>query len=60
MRRFYVVYSQDKIRETLFPQFADYPALPTGERFYLSWSHYLKYQTVLPSKEELKRLIENQ
>ena len=39
MRRFYIVYSQDKIRETLFPQFADYPALPTGERFYLSWSH---------------------
>ena len=46
MRRFYVVYSQDKIRETLFPQFADYPALPTGERFYLSWSHYLKLMRI--------------
>ena len=46
MRRFYIVYSQDKIRETLFPQFADYPALPTGERFYLSWSHYLKLMRI--------------
>lgn len=46
MRRFYVVYSQDQIRETLFPQFANYPETSTGNRFFLSWSHYIKLMRI--------------
>ncbi len=49
------------------------PMTDTGRKFFLSWSHYIKlmrienvdntqifaskYQTVLPSKEELQRLL---
>lgn len=46
MRRFYVVYSKDQIGETLFPQFDNLPQTPTGRRFYLSWSHYLKLMRI--------------
>ena len=46
MRRFYVVYSQDQIRETLFPQFSNYPETNTGNRFFLSWSHYIKLMRI--------------
>ena len=40
MRRFYVVYAQDTIRETLFPQLENYPRTSNGLRFFLCWSHY--------------------
>ena len=46
MRRFYVVYSQDQIGETLFPQSKKLPAVSTGRKFYLSWSHYLKLMRI--------------
>ena len=46
MRRFYTVYSQDQIGETVFPQFSDLPAVETGRKFYLSWSHYLKLMRI--------------
>lgn len=46
MRRFYVVYSQDQIGETVFTQFENLPTVSTGRRFYLSWSHYLKLMRI--------------
>ncbi len=38
MRRFYKIYSDDQIGETLFTQFEKYPITSSGRRFYLSWS----------------------
>ena len=46
MRRFYAVYSQDQIGETVFTQFKDLPAVGTGRKFFLSWSHYLKLMRI--------------
>lgn len=41
IRQFYKVYSNDQIGETVFSQFENLPAVSTGRKFYLSWSHYL-------------------
>lgn len=46
MRKFYLVYSQDQIGETLFTQFENLPTISTGRKFYLSWSHYLKLMRI--------------
>ena len=46
MRRFYTVYSCDKIGETVFPQSENLPSTETGRKFYLSWSHYLKLMRI--------------
>lgn len=46
MRRFYTVYSTDQIGETVFPQSPGLPAVDTGRKFYLSWSHYLKLMRI--------------
>lgn len=46
MRRFYNVYLNDQIGETVFTQFANLPAVSTGRKFYLSWSHYLKLMRI--------------
>lgn len=46
MRRFYTVYSQDQIGETVFTQFNNLPTIGTGRRFFLSWSHYLKLMRI--------------
>lgn len=46
MRRFYIVYSNDAIGETLFPQFKNLPTTDNGRRFFLSWSHYLKLMRI--------------
>lgn len=46
MRRFYTVYSQDQIGETGFTQFENLPAVNTGRKFFLSWSHYLKLMRI--------------
>ena len=46
MRRFYVVYSQDQIGETVFTQFKDLPTVGTGRKLFLSWSHYLKLMRI--------------
>lgn len=46
MRRFYIVYSQDQIGETVFTQFGNLPVTNTGRRFFLSWSHYLKLMRI--------------
>lgn len=46
MRRFYVIYSNDQIGETAFPQSKNLPVTNTGRKFYLSWSHYLKLMRI--------------
>ena len=46
MRRFYNVYSNDQIGETLFPQFENLPTVSSDRKFYLSWSHYLKLMRI--------------
>ena len=46
MRRFYSIYSHDQIGETVFTQFENLPAVSTGRKFFLSWSHYLKLMRI--------------
>ena len=46
MRQFYTIYSQDQISQTLSDQFENLPAVSTGRKFYLSWSHYLKLMRI--------------
>ncbi|MCD8231982.1 MAG: PDDEXK nuclease domain-containing protein, partial [Clostridiales bacterium] len=46
IRQFYRVYSEDQIGETSFSQFKNLPAVSTGRKFYLSWSHYLKLMRI--------------
>ena len=46
MRRFYSIYCEDTIGETVFPQFKNFPTTTNGRRFYLSWSHYLKLMRI--------------
>ena len=46
MRRFYNVYLHDQIGETVFTQFENLPAVSTGRKFFLSWSHYLKLMRI--------------
>ena len=51
IRQFYKVYSEDQIGETVFSQFENLPAenlpaISTGRKFYLSWSHYLKLMRI--------------
>ena len=45
-RQFYKVYSTDQIGETVFSQFENFPAVCTGRKFFLSWSHYLKLMRI--------------
>lgn len=51
MRRFYMVYAQDQIGETVFPQFENLPTVSTGRKFFLSWSHYLKLMRIDNAEE---------
>ena len=46
IRQFYKVYSNDQIGETVFSQFENLPAVSTGRKFFLSWSHYLKLMRI--------------
>ena len=46
IRQFYKVYATDQIGETVFSQFENLPAVGTGRKFYLSWSHYLKLMRI--------------
>lgn len=46
IRQFYLVYSEDQIGETVFSQSSELPAVDTGRKFYLSWSHYLKLMRI--------------
>ena len=40
MRQFYMIYSTDKIGQTVPDQFENLPAVDTGRKFFLSWSHF--------------------
>lgn len=46
MRQFYLTYANDQIGQTLSDQFENLPAISTGRKFYLSWSHYLKIMRI--------------
>ena len=46
MRKFYQVYADDRIGQTLSDQLVDLPAVSTGRKFPLSWSHYLKLMRI--------------
>ena len=46
MRKFYIIYSKDIISETVFRKSEKLPAVETGRKFYLSWSHYLKLMRI--------------
>ena len=46
IRQFYKTYSQDQIGETVFSQSDKLPAVSTGRKFFLSWSHYLKLMRI--------------
>ncbi len=46
MRKFYQVYASDQIGQTLSDQFGSLPAVSTGRKFPLSWSHYLKLMRI--------------
>lgn len=46
MRQFYLTYANDQIGQTLSDQFENFPAISTGRKFYLSWSHYLKLMRI--------------
>lgn len=46
MRKFYQVYVGDQIGQTLSDQFSNLPAVSTGRKFPLSWSHYLKLMRI--------------
>lgn len=45
-RQFYSVYVNDRIGQTVCDQFENLPAVSTGRKFYLSWSHYLKLMRI--------------
>ncbi len=51
MRRFYKIYNNDQIGETVFTQFEKYPITSSGRRFYLSWSHYLMLMRITNKDE---------
>ena len=46
MRKFYRVYADDQIGQTLSDQLKNFPAVSTGRKFALSWSHYLKLMRI--------------
>lgn len=51
MRRFYKIYNNVQIGETVFTQFEKYPITSSGRRFYLSWSHYLMLMRITNKDE---------
>lgn len=51
IRQFYKVYANDQIGETVFSQFENFPAVSTGRKFFLSWSHYLKLMRIANIEE---------
>ena len=51
MRKFYMVYSGDQLDESVLPQSRVLPAVRTGRKFYLSWSHYIKLMRISNADE---------
>ncbi len=46
MRKFYQVYAEDIMGQTLSDELQNLPASSTGRKFPLSWSHYLKLMRI--------------
>ncbi|MDO4563912.1 MAG: DUF1016 N-terminal domain-containing protein, partial [Clostridia bacterium] len=46
MRQFYTVFANDQISQKVSDQFENLPAVGSGRRFFLSWSHYLKLMRI--------------
>ncbi|WP_207904086.1 hypothetical protein [Bisgaardia hudsonensis] len=46
MRKFYNVYTQDVIGQTVSDQLDRFPITVTGRKFFLSWSHYLQLMRI--------------
>lgn len=46
MRQFYLTYANDQIGQMLSDQFDHLPAVSSGRKFFLSWSHYLKLMRI--------------
>ena len=51
MRRFYLVYKEDKIGEPVVTQFEKHPLNSDGRPFFLSWSLYLKLMRIEDTQE---------
>ena len=51
MRKFYMVYSGDQLDESVLPQSRVLPAVRTGRKFYLSWSHCIKLMRISNADE---------
>lgn len=51
-RRFYVIYSQDQIGETVFTESKNLPVTLEWRRFYLSWGHYIRLMRISRGLEE--------
>ena len=45
-RQFYTIYVNDQISHTVSDQFTNLPAVGTGRKFFLSWSHYMKLMRI--------------
>lgn len=46
MRKFYLIYVNDQIGQTVSDQFKNLPTVSSGRKFFLSWSHYLKLMRI--------------
>ena len=46
MRRFFLIYKNDEIGETVFPKSQHLPKTVDGRRFFIGWAHYVKLITI--------------
>ena len=46
MRRFFDVYRDDQIGQTVFTKSVEIPSTSTGREFFLSWSHYIRLMRI--------------
>ena len=46
MRKFYLIYKNDQISETVFPKSQHLPKTVDGRRFFIGWAHYVKLITI--------------
>ncbi len=46
MRRFYIIYSQDRIGQNISAQFENLPITKEGRKFFLSFSHYVSLMRI--------------
>ena len=46
IRKFYLIYANDQISESVFTKSSNLPLTCDGRRFYLSWAHYTKLMRI--------------